>query len=476
MSIRPTIRILSDEDVHSIYGSSLKILEDTGIKLMAPEAVELLSAHGCSVDGDRVRIPPEVVEKAVESTPSVFTLYDRRGEQGFEVGGMSVRFGTGPTTPNTLDFTTGKRRPTTVRDVEDAARVCDALDNIDWIMPLGSAQDVPAKVADVHEFEATVTNTTKPIAFICSDAQGIRDVVAMAAAARGTGPSLTERPFVLAFPEPICPLVHPKDAVEQILVAAELGIPLAYYPSPMSGATAPVTMAGMLALATADALTGLVVAQLKSPGTPVVLGFAANIMDMATGNLCHGFAEMSLAVAAHGEIMRAKRIPSWGIAGLSDSKIVDEQAAVESAFSCLMNGLAGLNMVHDVGYMEMGMSGSVEMVVLSNEVIGMVRRVLAGIDVSEETIALDLVRKIGPGGNFLAEEHTVRHFREEIWPLSLMDRNGRDSWEADGALSLSQRVNRRSRELLKAHVPAEIGEDAKREISEIRKASVASRR
>jgi trimethylamine--corrinoid protein Co-methyltransferase len=475
MSKKPLFKIFTDEEVQSIHFAILEVLERTGVKIMAPRAVEILHAHGCRIDRERVFIPSYLVEEAIQKAPKRFRLYDREGNPAFEVGGKESHFGTGPTTPYVLDVRTGERRPTRVDDIADAARVCDALKNIEWIMPLGSAQDVTPGVADVYEFEAAVVNTNKPIAFISSGGQGVRDVVQMAATARGDMQSLIQKPFIVAFPEPICPLVHPKDAVEEILAAAETGIPLAYFPGPMTGATSPVTLAGTIVLAMADALTGLVIAQLVHPGNPMVLGIAVNVMDMSTGALCCGPPEFSLGNAAHAEVLQYYGLPSWGTAGLTDSKIVDEQAAVESTFSCVMNALAGLNMVHDSGYMEIGMCGSIDMVVLTDEILNMVRRVLRGIEVNLDTLAVQVIDAVGPGGNFLTEDHTLRYCREETTLMKMMDRSNFAHWKEKGGLTLGRRINARSRELLAHHEPPQLEESKRKEISAIRKRSVSER-
>ncbi len=471
----PEFKILTDDEIKSIYYSALEVLDKTGVRVMSSSGVELLHSAGCGIEKSRVFISPYIVEECIQKTPKRFSLYDREGNQAFVVGGRESHFGTGPTTPYVLDVKTGERRATRVADVADAARVCDALKNIDWIMPLGSAQDVTNNVADVYEFEAAVLNTSKPIAFICSTGRGVRDVIQMAAAARGEMKSLIEKPFILSFPEPICPLVHPREAVEEILAAAESGIPLAYFPAPMNGATSPVTLAGSIVLAMADTLTGLVLAQLKNPGNATILGTAVNIMDMLTGAICCGPPEFSLANAAFAEVLQFYDLPSWGTAGLTDSKIVDEQAAIESTFSCMMNALGGLNMIHDTGYMEIGMCGSIDMVVLTDEIINMVRRVLRGINVTPDTLGVQVIDDVGPGGNFLVEDHTLRYFKEETSRMKLMDRLSYGHWKEKGSLTLGQRVNSRSREILDQHTPLQLDEAKREEISKIRKKSARER-
>jgi trimethylamine--corrinoid protein Co-methyltransferase len=472
---KPEFKIFDEKDLHSIHSAIVEVLWKTGARVLSPEARALMDGAGCRVENERVYIPPFVVEDAIRKAPKRFRLFDREGEKNFEVGGPSSHYGTGPTTPGYIDVKTGEKRPTTVEDIAAAARVCDALDNIEWIMPLGSAQDVPAAVSDVYEFEAAVLNTDKPVAFICNDPEGVKDVIEMASAARGDRASLVEKPFILSFPEPICPLVHPAEVIEKILIAAEAGIPQAYFPSPLNGATSPVTLAGTIVLGIADALVGLIIAQLKNPGTPMVLGIATNIMDMSSGGLCHGFPEFGLGVAAQGEVLNYYDLPSWGTAGLTDSKMVDEQAAVESTFSCLLNGLAGINMIHDTGYMEMGMAGSAELVVLTDEILSMVHRVLKGITVNEESLAVWVIDQVGPGGNFLTEEHTAHHFKGESTHIPLMDRQNYEAWKQSGAKSLRERVKQRTLELMETHQTPALPEARRSAVAELRAQSVSKR-
>lgn len=475
--MKPEFRLFNNEDIEKIQEKVFQVLSETGARILSEEGRNLLKDKGCRLDGMNVHIPETIMLDAIDSTPESFTLFDREGEKAFIVGGESHHFGTGPTTPSTLDLDQVNKHPTLLKDIADAARVCDALEHIEWIMPLGSCQEVPPEVADVYEFEAAVTNTWKPIAFICSDKSGVEDVYKIASAARGAGlDNLREKPFVVSFPEPICPLVHPSEVIDKIFLSADMGMPQAYFPSPLNGATAPVTLAGEIVLGLADALTGLLLAQLRQPGTPFILGVATNIMDMTTGALCHGIPEFSIGVAAHAEVLKAFGIPSWGTAGLTDSKIVDEQAAIESTFSCLLNGLGGLNMIHDVGYMEMGMTGSIEMVVMTNEIIKMVNRLLDGIHINTNTLAAEIINSVGPGGNFLVEEHTAQYFKSESTILPLMDRNNFEKWRSTGAKTLGFRVKERVKELIENHRPKALDSERLKNVEAAREKSVETRK
>ena len=297
----------------------------------------------------------------------------------------------------------------------------------------------------------------------------------MASVVAGGRQALIDRPFVMAYPEPASPLFHVPQAAEKLLYSAEFGMPVIYTPCPMSGGTAPVTMASLLAIVNAECLSGLVMAQLKNKGIPFVIGGVPTIMDMARGTISYGAPEMSLALSGYADIAHHYRLPTWGTAGCSDSKLPDEQAAIESTFSCLMNGLAGINMVHDPGFINSGLMGSLEMLVMTNEIIGMVRRMLKGIPVNEETLATDVIQQVGPAGHFLTQDHTVKHFRREHWFPNLMDRTPYEQWAKEGRKSMADRVKEETLSILESHVPEPLDDDTLRELRVIRERSVEER-
>ena len=239
--------ILSQDDINKIHNATLRVMERTGVQVHCEQAKQLLAEAGCQMgENDLVKIPGKLVEKCLETVSKGFVLYDRQGNVAGRIEGRNCYFGTGVTNPNFHDFETGQRKPTTVADIANAAKVADFLLNIDWIMPLGSVQDVPSHASDVYEFEAAINNTSKPIVFICHDVRGVCDVLEMAEVIAGGEEQLKEKPFVISYPEPLSPLVHTKEAVEKLLYSAQRGIPIIYTPCPMAGATAPVTMAGLL--------------------------------------------------------------------------------------------------------------------------------------------------------------------------------------------------------------------------------------
>jgi trimethylamine--corrinoid protein Co-methyltransferase len=465
----PSFSVFSQDQVYEIHRASLEVLEKTGYRVLCGEAAKLLKKAGARVDGEIVKTPQHVVEECIRLAPKGFVLYDREGKRALEVEGSKSYFGTSTASPNTRDALTAEVHPTRIEDIARGALIADALSNIDWVMPMGSSQDVPAKAADLYEFEAVVTHTRKPIVFIAYSMRGHQIVYEMAAQVAGGMDRLAERPFLVAYPEPITPLVYPQEVGEKLLYTAGLGMPVIAGPADQAGATSPVTAAGTLVLMNAETLMGLVLTQLKRPGTPYVLGGVPSVMDMATGNLCVGAPELSLMTAAYGDVARFYGLPTWGTAGCSDAKTLDPEAGIESAFSCLAQALGGINLIHDVGYLDMGMICSAEMLVMGDEVIGMVKRFIQGIEVNSETLAREVIEKVGPGGNFLQEDHTFHHFRKEHWIPSLMARQKYDVWEREGQKTMGKRVQEKIRHILENHRVPPLADSIRGELERLKK-------
>jgi trimethylamine--corrinoid protein Co-methyltransferase len=447
-------RVLSDDQIWEIKQAAFDILEKTGCLVHHQGALELLKRVGAVVKGDRVRVPRHIVEACVRTAPKGFAIYDRDGNRAMEVEGRKSYYGTSTASPNTRDAFSGEIRETRVADIALGAQVADALPNIDWVMPMGSSQDVPAVAADVHEFEAVVTNTTKPLVFIGYSPRGVELVYEMAAEVAGGLEALQERPFLLAYPEPISPLVFPTEVVDRMFIAADLRMPQIPGATVQPGATGPVTLAGAVAQFVAEGLMGLTLVQLRRPGAPCCLSGNIGVFDMRSALLSIAGPEMSLGLAAQAEVAQSFGLPTWGLAGSTDAKTLDAQAGIESAFSILAQGLAGLNLIHDVGYMDRGMVCSAEMLVLGDEVIGMAKRFIRGITVNADTLARDVIEEVGPGGHFLQQEHTLRHFRRELWMPGLLTRQHYDVWQKAGAKDMAERVGDRVRDLIESHQAA----------------------
>ena len=447
-------RVLSDDQVAEIKRAAFEVMSKVGFSVLHAGARKMLKQAGALVNGENVKVPEHVVTECLRTAPKGWTIYDREGNRAMEIEGRKSYYGTSTASPRTKDALSGEIHPTRVADIATGAKVADALENIDWVMPMGSCQDVPAIAADLHEFQAVVTNTTKPIVFIGYSPRGTEIVYEMAAEIAGGLENLRQKPFLILYPEPISPLVQPADVVDRIFQAADLFMPQVPGPAVQVGATGPCTLAGTITQITAESLMCLTLAQLRRPGCPVCLSGNVQILDMATGLFGVGYPEMSLGISAQAEVAQSFGLPTWGYAGCTDAKVVDAQAGLEGAFSILSQGLAGLNLIHDVGYLDMAMVCSAAQLVLGNEAIGMTKRFLAGIRVDQETIARDVIQKVGPGGHFLNEPHTVKHFRNELSRSDLLTRQPYETWKAEGSKDMEQRIQDRLKEIMETHTVA----------------------
>jgi trimethylamine--corrinoid protein Co-methyltransferase len=378
----------------------------------------------------------------------------------------NVYFGTGSDCPNVLDPFTGQRRKFLKEDVEQGIRLCDALPNIDFVLSIGLISDVPVAVSDVHQFEAMLLNTVKPIVFTAHGLKGCHDIIEMAEVAAGGADALRQNPNVAAFVQTNPPLQFSKDMLQKTLFMAEKMLPVVFVAGAMMGASGPQTHAGSIAIANAESLAGNVIVQLKRQGTPFIYAHGIHPLDMRTTVLPYGAPELSINAGAAADLARFYKLPVWGYAGCSDAKVFDQQAAMEATASVIMSILTGNNLVHDVGYVEGGLTSSFEMIVLCDTAIEMARHLFKPIAVDEETLPLDLIHKVGPGGSYLAEEHTLRHFRE-VWYPDTLDRRRYQSWVEAGSLTMGERLNRRVKQILQEHIPESLPNDKVQAIREI---------
>jgi len=430
-------------------------------------AVELLRESGAYIsDGNLVGFPPHLVEWALRSAPSGITLCDRTGRPALRLQERQVHFGTGSDCPYILDSHTGERRRFLKEDVALGMRLCDYLSNIDFVLSMGLISDVPTAVSDIHQFEAMIKNTVKPVVFTAHNSENCRVIVDMAEIVAGGEEELRENPHIALFTEVISPLKYGRETTQKLLFMAQKHLPVVLSSGPMMGASGPQTHAGVLALANAEVLGGIVIAQLKREGAPIIYALGIHPLDMRTTVLAYGAPELSLNTAAATDLARYYNLPVWGYAGCSDAKVLDQQAAIEATISVLMSLLSGNNLVHDVGYLDSGLTGSYEMVLLTDTVIEMGRSLLKEIEIDDETLALDLINKLGPEGNYLGEEHTYEHFRE-VWYSDMVDRRNYSDWAKLGSLTMGDRLNRKVREILEEHVPEPLSDGVKEELSEM---------
>jgi len=464
----PQFRVLSDDQIQEIFYSALDVLERVGTRVYGEEGLALLRDAGCLVsDGDLVRIPSWLVKDALNTTPERIVVAGRDRRRRIVLERNKIYFGTGSDCPSLIDPTTDEVRKYTYQDVYDAARISDALPNIDFHMSLGLTSGVIAQTYDRHQFLAMLQGTSKPLVITTVDKEGLVDQYDMACAALGGPDEFAKAPLFVVYIEPSSPLSNSVEAVEKILYAAETGIPAIYTPCVICGGTGPVTLAGTMVQGLAECLIGVVLAQLKRKGAAVIMGGVDSNIDMATSILSYGAPELALISAAMTDVAKWLRLPMFSTAGCSDAKVLDQQAAIEAAVSIVVAALSGANLIHDVGYLESGLLGSFDMLVMSNEVIGMAKHILGGVTVTPETLAVDVIERVGPGGHYLTQEHTRKHFRTELWFPTLMDRQQRRSWEAGGRKTMAERVRAKVVDILEHHEPLPIPAEVKARLKEI---------
>jgi len=466
----PTLQMFRPEDCQVIHQASLEILRRTGARVHHPEALRLLSESDAWItDESLVRFPPGLVEWALAQAPSTVALCRRGSSQpALRLEGMNVYFGTGSDCPNYLDPRTGQHRLFTTRDVIDCIRLVDALPQLDFCMSMGVPSDLDAPSAFRHQAALMMEHTAKPVVFISDDRADNEAIVAMAAAIAGGPQRLRLNPTLLCYSQITTPLSHGYTSTDKLLYMAEAGLPVVHQPSPMMGGTAPVTLAGALALGNAEVLSGLVIHQLKRRGSPFVYGQGVHHMDMKTTISVYGAPEFDLGRVAVAEMARYYRLPNFGYAGPSDSCAMDEQAATDGAASILLALLSGQNLVHDIGYLEAGLTTSPEMIVFCDEIIQRMRAFIRGISLDAESLALEVIDQIGPGGSFLTADHTLKHFRS-LWHPKLFNRYRMHEWVQKGATRLGERLRDATIARMEVSHPEPLPDAAKAEIEYILK-------
>jgi len=268
---------------------------------------------------------------------------------------------------------------------------------------------------------------------------------------RGGAEALRQKPYFVVYNEPISPLEHPEESIAKLLLCAETGVPSIYSPAPLAGATAPITVAGHTAQGVAESLFGLVMHQLYRPGAPFLFGIGSAVLDMVTAQSSYNDLGYLTGYMCAVEMAKWLDIPNWGNAGTSDSQVVDAQSGMEATQITFLAMQAGSNLAHDVGYLDFGLTGSLEEIVIVDEFIAMNRRLLKGIEVNRDTLAVDAIAETGPGGHYMTSDHTYRYMREVQWRPTILNRKGREKWEAEGSLDLAEKGRRKAVELLANH-------------------------
>ena len=463
-----SLKILSDEELIRIYESSLSLLEDPGIYSESDLFLDIFEKGGARVNREArtIQVGRDMIEAALKSAPHSLVLYGRNDpEMDLLLEPGRVYYGMGGTSePLFWDWDQWRSRQPTKQDMITSTRVGHALANIDFVQTLCMSGEMPTNTIFFHDFDAIFRNTTKPTVINILERPFTTRLLELTAAASGGESVLRERPSVLGIVTPITPL---KIAVmnEGLVDAVQAGVPILYSPGPLMGASGPATVAGTLVITNAEVLFGVVLTQLIKPGAPVVLKPDTDVFDMKTTQCTYGSPEQDLGKVAMVQLAHFYNLPIYGLGGGVEAKTPDAEAAGEAMMGILLNGLAGMTLNQSLGTLSWGLYGSQEMVVICDELVHMVKRILSGIAVTDETLALDVIRKVGQGGSFLSEDHTVKFFRQELFFPRLFRRQTIDQWLNSGGKMIQEVAHERVLEILEKAGPVELppGVDAELE-------------
>ncbi|MFZ5436753.1 MAG: trimethylamine methyltransferase family protein [Bacillota bacterium] len=456
-----------DWSCHRIHEASVRILERAGVDILHPKARELFAQHGASVMGDRVFIPQQLLENALSSAPAAFTIYSRNPARNVTVGGEHQVFAPGYGPPFVIDSVRGRRRGS-MDDYRDLVRLVHAAAHVDVNGgPIVEPQDVPHTVRHLDMLAHTVMNSDKVFMGSVRGEKGARDSLAIASVLFGGTGALRARPVMISLINCITPLKYDETMLGALMQYAAYGQPIVIASFAMAGSSAPVTLAGLLALQNAEVLAGVALSQLVSPGAPVVYGSASAITDMRRAGLAVGAPETALIAAATAQMARFYNLPSRCGGALTDSKLPDFQAGAESMMNLLVAACCGANFIlHAAGILEHYMAISYEKVLVDNELIGMVKRLRKGFSADEDSIADALICQVGPGGDFLTTYHTFTHFRNGTFFPDLADRHPYELWLESGERGMVDRGAERWQQILASFEPPTPGEDQVKEIQQ----------
>jgi len=465
--ISPKFTFWTEDQCYRIHQATLEVLKRTGVKVFESESLKLLQRAGCTVEDDIVKIPASLVKWAINSAPERIVISSTEGKRSVFLEENILNYGLGNDLPYFYDYGADEIRYSKLSDVENVAKVADTLDNIDFIASLALASDVTTELADLYHFKALRSYSHKPILASATDIDVLKALYKLALVSAGGEREFKSNPNFAVYAEPTSPLIHSKDALKKLLFCADKGIPITYASGVMAGATGPTTLAGSLVQANAEGLSGLVIHQLKNQGAPFIIGIPGGPIDMKTAICLYGGPEVPLVNIAVGELGRFYELPSYGMAGCTDAWNLDEQSAVEATFSITAAAWAGTNLIHDNGYLGSGMMGNLEYLIMTDEIIDMVKHFMKGVKLDENSIPVDLIDEIGPGGHYLTAEHTLKHFKEETWYPEFMNRSPFHDWLQKGEVLMEDRLNNRVKEILKKEDKLKLSESQLKDMKKI---------
>ncbi len=466
----PRLQFLDKRSIERIIDQAQQLLWDPGVMVYAPEALEILAQSGAHVDQKRriARIPARLVQETLDTAPEGFNLYNAKGEPAVEYRGDHLQFDPGSAAISILDSQTGRvRRPVTA-DLVRHLKLAEGLEQLDAVSTALVCSDVPEGIADLYRLYLVLKYAHKPVVTGAFAIETLHLMHKMLVAVAGSVESLREKPLAIFDICPSPPLLWSEITCQNLVDCARYWLPVELVSMPLAGATAPATLVGALAQHTAENLSGVVIHQLTNPGAPIVYGGSPAIFDMRQGTTPMAAIETIMIDCAYAEIGKYLGLPTHAYLGMSDAKLLDGQAGLESALGTFLGALARVNMISGAGMLEFESCQSEEKLVIDNEIIGIARRLIEGIAFQEEMIPLELMREVGHQGSFLSTKHTREWFRrEQFIPSSVIDRRTRQAWENEGRKSIVKRAQERVGEIIVAYQPKEMPPEVEKELTKI---------
>ena len=462
------LEVLSQQEIREICDGALAILEDVGVEIFEQQAMEILVRDGAILEEGRIRLPAKLVRDSLDQVPPQFSLHARNPNNDVVVGGGSPLIEPMIGRINVIDLDTGEKRRTSIDDVAGLIKLADALSNY-HVLHSGAVmpriEGVPEGMAHVHGYIESVSNSSKVIKGSGRGRQVAEDCITMASILMDKRiEDLAQNPPLFTTINVISPLRHDRAQTEGLMTYARHGIPVEITSEPQMGATSPVTFAGTLIQQTAEVLSGIVLAQRVNPGTPVIFGTCAAAMDLRNGLIALGGVEGALINVAHAQIAKHFGVPSRGTGSNTDSKVLDVQAGYEKAITLMMTVVAGNDIIFYPGTIEHALTIDYRSLLIDNEICGMALRAARGIDVNEQTKAVELIKETALKGNYLGKKHTVMNMNKELFFVELTDRDTREDWMDKGGRALDEIAAERVKEILRTHKPDPLPEGVHQEL------------
>lgn len=468
--MQPTIRLFNNEQVDQVISGAFDLLQNPGVKVFNGEALALLGDAGAGVDLEHkvARLPQALVEQALAGAPAAFALYDGQGRPAVRYEGDVVQFDPGSAAVNVLDEETGQHRKPVTADYVRYAQLTELLPAYDAISTAFVCSDVAEEIGDLYRLYLSLLYSSKPVVTGAFRIDTFHLMKELLIAEAGSAGDLAARPRAVFDVCPSPPLLWSELTCQNLIDCARAGIPAQLVSMPLAGSTGPATLVGSVVQHTAESMSGVTIHQLAGPGAPIVWGGAPAITDMRFGSTPFGAIETGMIDAACAQVGKRLRMPTHAYLGASDSKIIDAQAGFESGMTALVGALAGINMISGAGMLDFLRAQSLQKLVIDAEIIMMVKRLLAGLEVQEESLAVELIRSVGHHGEFLSKKHTRTWFaREQVMPSAIIDRGSLSTWQASGGKTTAERASERVASLLGGYQPRPLAEEVRQALTGI---------